>query len=125
MFLRGQKESFEPTYLDSEEYYKQAQDAKSINEVNAFSPTQQVTSQLGHYLTGYNNDFSNQNNNPYYALNDNQLNVPQQEFIRENSIYNKKTINGVPLKDYYDNYTKKVLSEGNWFLNKEDIINYE
>lgn len=111
------KENFEPTYLDSEEYYKQAENATSLKNINAFSPSESIPSQLGKYLTGYNNDISNQNNIPYYALNDNQSS--QTDFISENSIYNKKTINGIPLKDYYDNYTKKVLSEGTWFLNKD------
>jgi hypothetical protein len=111
------KENFEPTYFDSEQYYKQAENDVSLKNINAFSPSEPIPSQLGKYLTGYNNDISNQNNNPYYALNDNQSS--QTDFIRENSIYNKKTINGIPLKDYYDNYTKKVLSEGTWFLNKD------
>jgi hypothetical protein len=117
MFLSGQKEKFQPTYLESEEYYKQAENSNTLNNINAFSPSEKIPSELGKYLTGYNNEFSNQTNNEYYALNDTQ--TSQQEFIRESSIYNKKTINGIPLKDYYDNYTKKVLSEGNWFLNKD------
>ena len=33
-------EKFEPTYLDSEEYYKQNQDHRSINAINNFAPSE-------------------------------------------------------------------------------------
>jgi len=112
LFFRT-KESFEPTYLDSEEYYKQNQN--NTSQINAFNPTQGTN-----YLTGYNNEFSNNVNNfteNYYPLNNTQQNT--QDFIKEQSLYNKDTINGVPLKDYYETYTKKVLNGGTWFLNKD------
>lgn len=115
MFLS--KESFEPTYVDSEQYYKQVQTPSSNDQTNAFNPTEG-----SNYQTGYNNPFANNLNNfteTYYPLNNGILNGTQEEFIKENSLYNKQTINGLPLKDYYDNYTKKVLSEGTWFLNKD------
>lgn len=112
----GTKESFEPTYLDSEQYYKQNQDQGNLEKVNRFSPQEQAP--LGNFLTGYNNQFLN-NSDVYYPLNDGKLKGTQQEFIREESLYNKQEINGVPLKDYYDNYTKKVLDGGTWFLNKD------
>ena len=114
------KEKFEPVYLDSEEYYKQNQNQSSINQVNAFSPSQKTT--VGDYLTGYNNPFANSSTNyteTYYPLNDGTFQGTQQDWIRDNSLYNKKEINGIPLKDYYDNYTKKVLEGGTWFLNKD------
>ena len=112
------KEGFEPTYLDSEEYYKQNQDQTSQNKINTFSPSEPPP--LNGFLAGYNNPFSNSNTNEtYYPLNNGQLEQPQQDFIRNNSLYNTKTINGIPLREYYDTYTKKVLSEGNWFLNKD------
>jgi len=116
----GTKERFEPTYVDSEEYYKQYQNQDSQNSINSFSPTEQVPpSSGGRLLTGYNNLFSNNANSQEYLLNDGQLNGTQKDWVRENSLYNKKTINGVPLKDYYENYTKKVLEGGTWFLNKD------
>jgi len=113
MLFFGTKEGFEPTYLDSEEYYKQTQN--NTSQINTFNPTEGTN-----YLTGYNNQFSNNVNNfteNYYPLNNTQQNT--QDFIKDQSLYNKETINGVPLKDYYDTYTKKVLSEGTWFLNKD------
>ena len=36
MNLFRTKESFEPTYLDSEEYYRQNQNQSSINQINKF-----------------------------------------------------------------------------------------
>jgi len=121
MFLfRRTKESFEPTYLDSEQYYKQVQDQTSQDQINAFNPTQKISSNLGSFLSGYNNKFVNGGNfrQNEYPLNDTPQ-TSQQEFIKTNNLYNNKTINGIPLKDYYDTYTKKVLSEGTWFLNKD------
>ena len=65
------KEHFEPTYLDSEEYYKQKQDQRSVNQVNQFSPTESAP--LGNFLTGYNNPYNNANifghSADYYQLN--------------------------------------------------------
>ena len=117
--LFGIKEKFEPTYLDSEEYYKQDQTQSSLDQVNRFSPTEQS---LGKFLTGYNNEFANAPDSTFtnneYPLN-NGYSGPQVDWIRDNSLYNKKEINGIPLKDYYENYTKKVLDGGTWFLNKD------
>ena len=119
--LFGIKEKFEPTYLDSEEYYKQSQNESSLSQVNRFSPTEQIPTPLGSFLTGYNNKFVNTTlpSSKGYPLNDGLLQGTQQDWIRDNSLYNKKEINGVPLKDYYENYTKKVLDGGTWFLNKD------
>jgi len=116
----GIKEKFEPTYLDSEEYYKQNQNQASLNQVNRFTPTEKVP--LGNFLTGYNNQYANNENTftqPGYPLNDGILQGSQQDWIRDNSLYNKKEINGIPIKDYYDTYTKQVLEGGTWFLNKD------
>ena len=114
----GKKESFEPVYLDSEEYYKQNQDQSSINAINKYSP-----STTGNLLTGYNNQYANEPNNfteTYYPLKNNGvLEGSQKDWSRDASLYNKKTINGVLLKDYYDKYTKDVLNNGTWFLNKD------
>jgi len=118
--LFGTKEKFEPTYLDSEQYYKQNQDQNSINAVNTFAPSQQNSN----IMTGYNNQFANSTTynyeSDYYPLN-NQNNVQssQTDWVRDNSLYTNKKINGVPLKDYYDTYTNNVLNNGTWFLNKD------
>ena len=37
--LFGKKEGFEPTYLDSEQYYKQVQNQSGQDQVNRFNPT--------------------------------------------------------------------------------------
>ena len=115
------KEHFEPTYLDSEEYYKQKQDQRSVNQVNQFSPTESAP--LGNFLTGYNNPYNNANifghSADYYQLNQGTLEGSQQDWARDASLYDKKTINGVLLKDYYEKYTKDVLNNGTWFLNKD------
>lgn len=125
LFSKLEKESFEPTYLNSEEYYKQNVSKAESNKVNEFSPSEQ-SSKL---LSGYNNtNFNNFNNFKNFATSgiaenayplDNNEPVDQVEFIRKNSLYNTETINGIPLKDYYDTYTKDVLEKGNWFLNKD------
>jgi hypothetical protein len=51
--------------------------------------------------------------------NNQMLKESQEKFIQTNSLYNTETINGIPLKDYYDTYTKNVLAQGSWFLNKD------
>ena len=64
------KEGFEPTYLDSEQYYKQVQPQSGQDQVNRFNPTE--TSSKG-YQTGYNNQFSTNLNaftQPGYPLSD-------------------------------------------------------
>ena len=108
------KESFTPVYLDSENYYKQNTNALEQNKVNNFSPTEQPNN----LQTGYNNPFVTQWTNKYSPIIPEQ-NISQKDWICDNSLYNKKEINGIPLKDYYEKYTKDVLENGNWFLNKD------
>jgi hypothetical protein len=56
-------------------------------------------------------------NEEYYNLGNEQP-MDQAEWIKKNSIYNNKTIHGIPLKDYYDTYSKSVYEKGEWFLNQ-------
>jgi len=112
------KETFQPVYLDSEEYYKQNVSPSEANRVNRFSPTEKIPNPQGSYITGYNNPFV-KGNDQYYPLNDGQLRQTQKEWINDNSLYNKKEINGIPIKDYYEKYTNDVLNNGTWFLNKD------
>ena len=114
----GIKEKFEPVYLDSEEYYKQAPSISETNNVNRFSPAEKVSSPQGKFVTGYNNPYM-KGSDQYYALNNNPPPPSQQEWIQQNSLYNNKQINGIPIKDYYDKYTKDTLNNGTWFLNKD------
>jgi len=108
---------FVQTFKDSEEYYRQ--DQKNINAINYFSPAEQVNP--GTVLqTGYDSKYkSPMYDNVGYPIRDLNENTSQVDWIKENSLYNKKTINGIPLKDYYDKYTKDVLENGTWFLNKD------
>jgi len=113
------KESFTPVYLDGENYYKQSVNTADQKSIANFAPTEQPYN--GKYQTGYNNPYSSQWNQSetYYPLSPPGENVSQQDYIKNNSLYNKGTINGIPLKDYYDKYTKDVLNNGTWFLNKD------
>ena len=106
------KESFTPTYLDSEEYYKQLN--LDQTKVNHFAPSVSLDKKI---QSGSNNPLL-KSGDTYYPLADN-FNGNQQDWIKKNSLYESKTINGIPLKDYYDTYTKKVLDNGEWFLNKD------
>ena len=126
LFSKLEKEGFEPTYLDSEEYYKQNVSKSDNNRVNNYSPAESA----GKILSGYNNNnFNNFNNFKNFAdsgvsanaypLDNNELETDQADFIQKNSLYNTETINGIALKDYYDTYTKDVLAKGTWFLNKD------
>jgi hypothetical protein len=121
MYSKLTKETFVPTYLDSEEYYKQNVNAEARAETNRFDPPEHAA-YGGKLQTGYNNPYAN--NDPSwlstaYPLDNGWLDVTQPEFIEKNSLYNTEKINGIPLKDYYDTYTKDVLAKGNWFLNKD------
>ena len=109
--------TFTPTYLDSEQYYKQDINVETNAEVNRFSPTEQVKPGTT-IQTGYAPK-TTPGNVGYPVANDQMLNQSQQEWIKQNSLYTDKKVNGIPLKDYYENYTKKVLEEGSWFLNKD------
>ena len=118
----NQKEGFEPTYFDSEEYYRQNVSSKERKAVNTFSPSEQPKTKM---LSGYNNQYAqnitswNSNEMGSPIANNQMLKESQEKFIQTNSLYNKETINGIPLKDYYDTYTKNVLAKGDWFLNKD------
>jgi hypothetical protein len=109
------KEKFTPTYLDSENYYKQSVDKKQQQQTAKFSPAEPPVN--GKFLTGYNNP-NGTFNDDYYSL-PAQPNVSERDFIQQNGMYNQQKINGIPLKDYYDQYTKEVLENGTWFLNKD------
>jgi hypothetical protein len=106
---------FTPTYLDSEEYVKQKNTLGQQSEVNRFSPS---VSSTKHIQTGYNNPYLKPGDT-YYPLRDGQLTDTQHDWVKKNSLYETKTINGIPLKDYYDTYTKDILNNGEWFLNKD------
>ncbi len=110
------KESFTPVYLDSENYYKQNSNQSEQRQVNDFSPTEQPYQ--GRFMTGYNNPYIDQWTTGYYPIGP-QTTQNQKEFIEKNGMYNQKTINGVPLKDYYEKYTTDTLNNGTWFLNKD------
>jgi hypothetical protein len=107
------KERFTPTYLDSEQRYKQY--PQDQQQVNNFTPAEQPFN--GQFQTGYNNPYLQPGD--VYSPVGPQNNVAQVDYIKQNSLYNNKTINGVPLKDYYEKYTKETLENGNWFLNKD------
>jgi len=114
--LINKKETFTPTYQDSEEWVKQAQNYDSQQQTNRFSPAEKSTN--GIIQTGYNNP--NQGNyTKGYVVDDSFLQGTEQNWIKNNSLYNTKTINGVPLTDYYEQYTNDVLNNGKWFLNKD------
>jgi hypothetical protein len=114
--LVNKKEKFTPTYQDSEEYYKQAQDYTSQQQTNKFSPSEKSTN--GIMMTGYGNPIQG-NYTKAYVVDEPYLQGTQQSWVKNNSLYNTQTINGVPLKDYYEQYTKDVLENGKWFLNKD------
>jgi hypothetical protein len=113
--------TFTPTYFDSEEYYKQHQPQNVQNETNKFNPTEPV--KPGTVMqTGYNPQYQVQSQWTkvgYPVANDQLLQESQADWIKKNSLYNEKNINGIPLKDYYEQYTKNVLAKGSWFLNKD------
>ena len=107
------KESFEETYFDSESYYKTADNQK---ETNVFSPSESQDKQWTSFKAA--NDLPDIS--PYSVTNSDNYLVTgnQSDWIQENSLYNKNLINGIPIKDYYEQYSKDVLENGNWYLNK-------
>jgi len=111
--------SFTPTYFDSEEYYKQIQnDQKEINDFNPTEPLAPGSTLQSGSNPVYKID-SNWTKVGYPVANDQALNESQAEWIKKNSLYENKNINGIPLKDYYEQYTKSVLEKGTWYLNKD------
>jgi hypothetical protein len=112
LLTNNSKECFEPTYLDSEQYYKTS--ANNVNLQNIQPSQAQVNNTR--FQAGYNNPYASNDTNFYPISNPSP--ESQQDWIAKNSLYNKQTINGIPLKDYYEKYTKEVLSNGTWFLNK-------
>ena len=119
--LFGKKESFTPTYFDSEEYYKQTVSPEDNAKVNDFSPSEQINPGTT-IQTGYSPKYQTESTWTrvgYPVANDQLLKESQADWIKNNSLYKQKEINGIPLKDYYDRYTKSVLEKGTWFLNKD------
>jgi hypothetical protein len=110
--------SFTPTYFDGEQYYRQNVNVKDANKTNYFSQTEKP--KPGTYLeSGSNPRFPISGNVGYPVANDQLMNQTQAEWIKNNSLYENKTINGIPLKDYYEKYTESVFSKGTWLLNKD------
>uniref|UniRef100_A0A6C0I947 DUF5899 domain-containing protein n=1 Tax=viral metagenome TaxID=1070528 RepID=A0A6C0I947_9ZZZZ len=104
--LLNKKESFEETYFDSESYYRQDVSPQESKEINQFSPSE------SNILPGVlENSFLD-----YYNLSGDRQS--EQEFIKKNNLYNNNQINGIPIKEYYEKYTKDTLDRGEWFLNK-------
>jgi hypothetical protein len=101
------KETFQETYLDSESFAKSNQS----NEITDFNRTEAQTRDLN-VISGSNNKYQNQEN--YYVLSD--FNKDNSE-LKQN--HNKTPINGIDMKDYYQNYVSKSLNDGHWFLNKD------
>jgi hypothetical protein len=116
--LLMKKEGFQETYFDSESYYKQDVSEKEAAEVNRFSPNE---GQKNKVIWANNFNGSNNSGVDYYNLSsDKELSKEgQAEWINKNSIYNNKLINGLPIKEYYENYTNEVLNNGTWYLNKD------
>jgi hypothetical protein len=120
LFLSNKKEKFEETYFDSEQYYKQNVSSKEAKLVNEYSPSVLVEDKNLKLERGDNNTTYS----PYdigthgYEINNSPL-TNQTEWIKKNSLYLDDKINGIPLKDYYDKYTKETLENGKWFLNKD------
>ena len=104
--LMNKREGFEQTYLDSESYAKQDTSAAENKKINTFSPSEKPDLQ------------SNQPFVDYFSLGSDKQQENQADWIKRNSLYNTNLINGIPIKDYYEKYSKEVLDNGTWYLNK-------
>jgi hypothetical protein len=98
------REGFEQTYLESESYARQNPSPNESTKVNNFSPSE--WSKMGPQMQLPPDPFSEGKQS-------------QVEWAKKNSIYDKKMINGIPIKDYYERYSKEVLDNGTWYLNKD------
>jgi hypothetical protein len=117
--IMNRKENFEETYFDSASYYKQHVSPTEAKQTNEFTPNEVEKRNLT-LVRGDNNRFADFNNNSRsYPIADQYLRESQSDFIKKNSLYNNDKINGISLKDYYDTYTNSVLTNGNWYLNKD------
>ena len=112
------KEGFQETYFDSESYRRQDVSIEEAARVNKFSPNEGQENKVV-----WANNFNGSNNTgvDYFNLTSDQKfgQETQADWINRNSIYNNKTIHGIPLKDYYEQYTNDVLNNGSWYLNKD------
>jgi Family of unknown function (DUF5899) len=120
MNLKNKKENFEETYYDSESYTRQNLSAKESTLVNKYSPSVLEANKNIKLSTG-DPDFKFSpfdNRSKVYTLDTPELD-DQSKWIKNNSLYLDDKINGIPLKDYYNTYTKSVLDKGEWFLNKD------
>ena len=118
--IKNTKENFEETYYDSESYYRQASSAAELKNVNRYSPTVLEENKNITMVTGDGNYTYSpyDNGSSAYVINKEPV-TNQTDWIRNNSLYLNEKINGIPLRDYYDKYTKDTLEKGNWFLNKD------
>ena len=120
LFLNNKKENFEETYFDSEQYYKQNVSPKEAKLVNQYSPSVlDENKNLKLERGDTNTTYSPYDNGTHgYEINNAPL-TNQTKWVKENSLYLNENINGIPLKDYYEKYTKETLDNGKWFLNKD------
>lgn len=114
LIKNSKKECFNEVYFDSESYVKTRQ--VDSQNTNAFSPSE-ASNQNIKILTGYNNE-NTSFDTVHYPLSGN-VNENMEDFVKDTNLYEKQTINGIPLRDYYENYTKNVLEKNTWFLNKD------
>ena len=106
------KENFEETYYDSEGYYRSQVPESTKKELETSISTLKPSAGWGN--TNTQHQYYNPNDIPSKTSNN-----TSNDFIKKNSLYLDKTINGVPLKDYYEKYTNDVLEKGTWFTNKD------
>ena len=63
----------------------------------------------------------------FYPINNNQeLKETQENWVKDNSLYNTKTINGIPLQDYYENYISTYVERDiRTIRNIDNFLNFK
>ena len=130
-FNLNKKEKFEDTFLESESYIKPRDESllrasqilnyqvKQSNQSNQNNQSNQSNQNNQSNQSNQSNLRINDNFSNYYYLNGEQQQENREEFIAKNSLYSQEKINGIPLKDYLNTYSKKVLDSNEWFLAKD------
>ena len=114
--INTKKETFQDTFFDSESYLKTRQANDNVKNNNILNnPTVNTINIINEPNNPLNRDFQLPVNN----VSEPEPELTLQDFIQKNSLYNKDTINGVPLRDYFNEYSKKVLSSNSWVLAKD------
>jgi hypothetical protein len=116
--LLNKKECYTQTYYDSPASLENSNSEEEINKINNFADSESTGKVYSNRISkAYDTNMASSMGYPLDKANYYQ-NQSEEEFVQEQQKQFSKSINGIPLKDYYETYIKQTLEKGEWYLNQ-------